>query len=104
MYPSIEEVFRSWRLPYTLAKEIEERYVKYGPKYMTEATHTDGRKINQCMKSNSAQDALEEVVDAVFNCLVLDLKGINASKMIRELCGIYEDLQDIRDMIEEERK
>lgn len=73
VYPSIGELMPeaiTARLPVMLAEEIRERYSKLGTKYMTDEQHSDGRFINACMNNSSIQDAIEEIVDAVFNTLV----------------------------------
>ncbi len=88
----------SWRLPSGLAADIRERYAKHGGEYVTEELHLDGRRINACMERDSYQDMLEEVVDAVFNVLVIlfkyrqqtghdDLATIDG--LLNPLCNIY---------------
>ena len=78
VYPSIEELMPQemyGMIPASLAMDIQERYATLGEKYLTEQRHTDGRMINNCMFKDSAQDAIEEVVDAVFNTLVMIFKS-----------------------------
>lgn len=73
VYPSINEILPTYllsRVPSSLVEEIKERYAILGPKYVTEQIYSDGRSINGCMLKSSVQDAIEEVVDAVFNTLV----------------------------------
>ena len=73
VYPSTEELMPELiraRLPALLCDEVEERYRTLGEKYVTDIVHEDGRYINGCMYKSSAQDAVEEVIDAVFNTLV----------------------------------
>lgn len=77
VYPSVQELMPDVllaKIPQTLAINIEERYKTLGTKYLTEHKTEDGRLINSCMFGNSIQEALEEVVDAVFNILVLLFK------------------------------
>jgi hypothetical protein len=73
VYPNIDEILTPTllsRIPANLAELIKERYVGLGQKYVTDVEHTDGRLVNACMFKSSIQDALEEIVDAVFNTLV----------------------------------
>ena len=102
VYPSIDELFNgaNW-LSKGLRDEIATRYRELGPKYLTEEEYTDGRKINGCMNKNSAQDALEEVVDAIFNLLVLRFKGYAVSSVMSKLLEVYSQLLALRKFIEE---
>jgi len=68
------------RIPESLAATIRQRYAELGSKYLTEATLEDGRKINSCMFKSSINDAIEEIVDAVFNTLVWLLKLRNSEQ------------------------
>ncbi len=101
VYPSIEELFMGaqW-LSAPLRKEIATRYEELGPKYLTDELHTDGRKINGCMQKNSAQDALEEVVDAVFNMLVLRFKGYAVGNILPSLLDAYTRLLAMQQAID----
>ena len=105
MYPSIEELFVAggW-ISRPLREEIALRYAKHGPEYITEQKHVDGRPINNCMLVNSAQDAIEEVVDAAFNVLVLRLKGYAVTSMMRSLQDAYTSLLALKAFIEQEKK
>lgn len=85
VYPSLKEILPEvllTRIPSALAEEISTRYATLGPKYMTDQQHVDGRYINGCMFKSSANDALEEVVDAVFNILVLIFKTHNNTGVV----------------------
>lgn len=78
VYPSIEELLPDLllsRIPASLAEDMQHRYETLGPKYLTDNMSSDGRRINACMFNSSVQDALEEVVDAVFNVCVWIYKG-----------------------------
>jgi hypothetical protein len=44
------------------------------------------------MNKNSAQDAIEEIVDAIFNVMVLRFKGYRTSKLLFDLVMIYNSL------------
>lgn len=77
VYPNIMELLSPElqdRIPESLAAWIRERYETLGEKYLTDKQYVDGRYINGCMFKSSIQDALEEVVDAVFNVLVWHFK------------------------------
>lgn len=80
VYPGIDEIIPGSilvKMPYTLVEEIKERYSGLGTKYLTNDQMPDGRFINACMNKSSIQDALEEVIDAVFNILVAIFKISN---------------------------
>lgn len=69
VYPSIEELMPELlltKIPASLAREIEHRYVKLGDKYLTDNFTEDGRRINAMMYTNRIENGLEEIVDAVF--------------------------------------
>lgn len=91
VYPSIDELLPrilSAHVPESLAEIIRERYDTLGEKYLTDAFHFDGRRINACMDKSSIQDALEEVVDAVFNTLVWIFKGDRKNSAYTVLEGL----------------
>lgn len=97
VYPSIDELLTSElqaRVPQSLAEWITERYAVLGPKYLTDDMRFDGRRINACMNKSSVQDALEEVVDSVFNILVwlfkLRISGRNTASAHSALLGLIE--------------
>lgn len=104
MYPSTQELLPDLllsRIPSSLVDTIEERYNRLGPTYLTDKKHTDNRLINACMFRDSIQDCLEEIVDSVFNILVLIYKGRqyepriddNAWSVLTGLIEIYSLLQ-----------
>lgn len=70
------------RIPMKLAQEIEERYTTLGLKYMTEQRWDDGRLINACMFTNRIENALEEIIDAVFCVLGWILKYRQLNRQI----------------------
>ncbi len=58
-------------LPTYLLEDLQERYEKLGGKYASEEIHEEsGLRINSCMDRDNMQECYEELVDAVFNCLV----------------------------------
>lgn len=108
VYPSTQEIMPDlllYKLPKKLVDDIEDRYERLGPKYVTEETHIDGRRINGCMLKSSSQDAIEEVIDAVFNILVLIFKNSRLDPVIPDqlysiltgLVEIYTALAVIRE-------
>ena len=104
-YPSIEELIPNPKIISTgLLKMLTERYAELGPKYLTKEKHTDGRFINDCMNKNSAQDAIEEIVDAIFNVMVLRFKGHKTSKLLFDLVMVYNSLLALRLDIEGGKK
>lgn len=69
VYPSIQELLPDTLLsiiPAKLAQDITERYERLGPAYATENRFKDGRFINGMMYTNRVENAIEEIVDAVF--------------------------------------
>lgn len=58
-------------LPIDLMKSLTQRYEQLGEKYATDEIHEKtGLKINSCMHRDTLQELYEELVDAMFNCLV----------------------------------
>lgn len=95
VYPNTDEIMPPAirrRLSTFVVQDIQDRYAKLGPKYIGPLMHTDGRRINQCMTNNSAQDALEEIVDAIFNVCILNLKGHDVRSLLRDLQDLYDRL------------
>ena len=83
------------RLPSSLQNTIKQRYEELGGKYLTDDEYFDGRRINSCMYNNSINDAVEEIVDAVFNVLVwifkYQRKGENTpNSAYQSLLGLIE--------------
>lgn len=100
VYPNLEELLPEdiqAKIPISLFEEIRNRYETLGVKYMTDTQSDDGRFVNGCMYKSSIQDALEEVVDAVFNCLVWIFKersgqmteGTVSMELIYRLIDVY---------------
>lgn len=68
-YPNIDELMPpllQTRIPMQLGEEIKRRYNELGDKYQTMNQHTDGRFMNGMMFTSRIDNALEEIVDAVF--------------------------------------
>lgn len=92
LYPSAQELLEGRDIPQDIAALIVLRYDKGGRKYATRHLHPDGRRLNACMFRDSLMDALDELVDALFNFLVLDLKRPGAGQQY---------IEALVDMIEE---
>lgn len=102
-YPSISELLPQSmlaKIPPKLAEEITERYATLGEKYLTDALHTDGRRINGMMFTDRLVNCNEEIIDAVF-CIVGQMfKDKNAGKitsnylvyLLEILAGAYQGL------------
>lgn len=72
-WPLIEDLIdvSPYGISTDLVKSLTERCEKLGEKYATEEIHEEsGLKINSCMNRDTLQELYEELVDAVFNCLV----------------------------------
>lgn len=65
-------------LPSALEEQLHSRYDAHGMEYATEEFHIDENDervpINACMTADTYRDIDEELVDAVFNCLVMSHK------------------------------
>jgi hypothetical protein len=79
MYPNLAEILAELPpgnpLPLPLIEELRRRYDAHGWEYDSgQRTSSDDRPVNLVMSSDSRQLAREELVDAVWNLLVLNLK------------------------------
>lgn len=98
-YPSIDELLPPLllaKIPHKLAEEIKERYATLGEKYLTDALHSDGRRINGMMFTDRLVNMNEEITDAVF-CVIGQIfknkkNGIDSSE---NLTYILDGLIDI---------
>lgn len=110
VYPSISElvpdIIRA-HLSDLLVSRVKERYEQLGDKYMLPFPEHqfEYRPVNGCMIRDTRQDIEEEVVDAVFNCLVMLLKcakSENSAKanktynILVSLNGIFTDLEAMK--------
>jgi len=91
MYPSSDELFCLPSLGWHIREQLQQRYAEHGMEYATEEQY-DGRVVNACMNTDSAQAALEELVDAVFNLCVLHFKGYRIDHMLAQAQQIWNDL------------
>lgn len=69
VYPSVSELIPpslEAKIPGSLYKDIANRYLTLGAKYMTEYVTVDNRPINGMMYSDRIQNCIEEIVDAAF--------------------------------------
>lgn len=102
-YPSISELLPPLllaKIPHKLAEEITERYATLGEKYLTDALHTDGRRINGMMFTDRMVNMNEEIVDAVFCAVGQIFKDTNAGKLPSEnLAYILDGLTELYTMI-----
>ena len=99
VFPNTDEILTEpvrRRLTRNIIEEIKERYEKHGPEYISDRQMPDGRYINQCMLNDSAQDAIEEVVDAIFNTIILSMKQKYVGGVLRHLVAAYNDLEMMR--------
>ena len=73
-WPLIEDLIAkapdNW-LPDYLQTDLSRRYEQLGAKYASDEIHGGtGLKINSCMTRDNMLELYEELVDAIFNCLV----------------------------------
>ena len=69
VYPNLEELMPEPlmnMLPVNLARDIAERYINLGTKYLSDQVHADGRRINAMMFTSRIVNCLEEIIDSVF--------------------------------------
>lgn len=92
VYPNISELIPpslEAKIPNSLYKDIANRYLTLGDKYLTEYYHIDGRPINGMMFSDRIQNCIEEIVDAAF-CVLGEIfkrnvKGIDPGENLYTL-------------------
>lgn len=101
--PFMDDIVAGARIPMPteLHQRLQARYQKHGTAYAS-PTLQDGVPINQCMYADNLQDAEEEVVDAVFNMLVFQLRNstepFSGSQVTQHLVQCWEQLQQLRAM------
>ena len=71
---------------------------------MTATQHVDGRYVNGCMFKSSVQDALEEIVDAVFNVLVWLLKLRSGGRAVESAHSALLGLIELYALLQIERQ
>ena len=69
-----------------IVSELRHRYDEHGMEYATELTHGD-IPINACMNADTLKDIQEELIDAIFNMLVLNVKYPTGNVKIRSAIG-----------------
>ena len=79
MFPSLAEMLEGLdrNLPDYLINELRERYDAHGWEYKSRCSMADDtgtRPINSAWLKDSRQLAREEIIDAIWNLLVLNLK------------------------------
>ena len=74
-WPFMDDLLKHAEMPHDLADVLRQRYDEHAEEYATDATMRmrDGVDvpINACMTNDTRQDIEDEVVDAIFNALVL---------------------------------
>lgn len=100
VYPSLAELVDGYTLPDSIYKELEWRYNNLSIKYLTSEVTQDGRLINRSVFANNADDAMEEIVDAIHAMLNLRMKGWDCDNILSLAQILYEELSVIRDQIE----
>ena len=96
-YPSMVELLDGQEkfLNKDIVNNLTQRFEKLGTAYLTNKLHTDGRQINNVMFINVPKGAIEEVIDTIFNVLVMGLKGMNTQYMLGLLKELYIELDNI---------
>ena len=77
-WPSITEMEASpgnTKIPASLMTLISKRYEEHAPEYISDDMHFSGKPYNKCMFSDSLQECEEEIVDAVFNAMVYNMRA-----------------------------
>ena len=76
-WPFMDDLLKGIRMPDTLAARLRQRYDEHAMEYATDEVVKVGDDLiprNACLNKNTLQDIEEEVVDALFNVLVLIFK------------------------------
>lgn len=100
MFPRIDEILTPAvrrRLNKEIIDQITTRYAEHGPEYISDKKLPDGRVVNQCMLKDSAQDAIEEVIDALFNTIILSMKQKYVGNILRHLVEAYNSLAMLKE-------
>lgn len=87
-WPFMDELLEKigYDLTDPIIEELQIRYDKHGMEYATEKRHGDV-PINACMNANTVKDIQEELTDAIFNMLVLNVKYPAGNVKIRSAIG-----------------
>jgi hypothetical protein len=97
-WPSIEEITQHKRqkLPPDLLEELTRRYREHGGEYASEEVR-DGKPINLAWFKDNLVDVREELVDAIFNALIYNLRSPeqqHGNYLIDGLLYVWRMLQD----------
>lgn len=98
-YPStsdIETTARKMNIPYQITSRVVERYVKHRDEYAGPVV--EGVIHNQCLNRDSRKEIEEEIVDALFNCIVCSIKGQPVHPLV------YAALRMAWNVLQKERK
>ena len=104
-WPSITELKGSpgnTKIPDSLMALIQKRYEEHAPEYISDEMHFSGKPYNKCMFGDSLQDCEEEIVDAVFNAMVYNMRAqLGATwksngKLVDDLSEIWLFVQRIK--------
>lgn len=93
IYPNLHElsewIYEAGDVPAPLVCQILERYAEHASEYPSNNEHLDldtgrTRWDNACLTRNSLQDAIEEIIDAVFNIVIANHKSVKQGKDSRQ--------------------
>lgn len=62
-------------IPASLIALVSKRYEEHAPEYISDEMHHSGKPYNLCMFADSLKDCEEEVIDAVFNAMVYNMRA-----------------------------
>ena len=104
-WPPIDDVLRAGKrlepIPIELDRRIAERYREHGREYtgadIMEIAEGRLQSVNLCMSKDNLADVEEEIVDAIFNTLILCyrralgdvIQGGGAAKLLRQLLDTW---------------
>lgn len=96
-WPSIAELEGSsgnTKIPANLMALISKRYEEHAPEYISDEMHPSGKPYNKCMFVDNLVECEEEIVDAVFNAMVYNMRAqLGATWRVSE--KLVEDLSEI---------
>jgi hypothetical protein len=97
MYPEPSALLGTMQVPQKLKELLWGRYDGSSDAYQSEYSNAAGCILNECMLNPTLLDAEEEIVDAIFNLLVLKLKtGEDIGGLAKQAIDLWCKLDSLR--------